>query len=213
MSPQPPRNDRSVTRRDVAVGSLFAAIYLATLCATLDIGISRDESFYFSAGEQYSHWFDDLLQHPRQAFSKASVDRHFAANPEHPALPKLMFGASWRLFGAMHDPKTEPWTRDWYERSQPPRRLLGWLSESTAMRLPALLLNSLLVLLIYLFGAEFFGRRVAVATTLAWMLQPHAFWHAHISCFDMPITTMWFATGWAFLKSVTRGPDGRGAWR
>jgi hypothetical protein len=95
----------------------------------------------------------------------------------------------------------EPWSRGWY-LGDPPETKLGWFRESTAMRLPALLLASLLVMGIYLFGVEFLGRRAALVAALLWMLQPHAFWHSHFACFDVPVTALWFFTAWAFLKSM-----------
>lgn len=208
----------ALPRRDLALGGLLAAAYLALLCATLDIGFPRDESFYFNAGEQYARWFDILAESPRRAFSKAEVDRAFAYNAEHPALPKILFGASWRLFARIHDPQAEPWSRSWYHQGRPPEPILGWLSESTAMRLPALLTNSFLVFLLYVFAARYLNRRVALAATLAWMFTPHAFWHAHLACFDMPMVTMGFATAYCFYRSVTLPPPEpgrarpRGAW-
>lgn len=190
------------TRRDAAAGAALAALHLALLAATLDVGFSRDESFYFSAAEQYAGWYDALLEDPGQAVSKESVDKYFAYNGEHPALPKMLFGASWRLFGKMQDPETAPWSRSWYHQGVPPKTILGWFSESTAMRLPALLLSAFLVFAVYLFGVEFLGRKAALFAALAWMLQPHAFWHSHFACFDVPVTAMWFLTAWAFLKSI-----------
>ena len=34
------------------------------------------------------------------------------------------------------------------------------------------------------------------------LAQPHYFFHAQISCFDAPITTMAFAVGFAYWKSL-----------
>lgn len=195
------------SRRDVLTGVGLAGIFFVLLLLTLDIGFPRDESFYFTAAEQYSYWFDDLLEDPAKAFEKKTVDRRFASNPEHPALPKILFGLSWRLFGNMRDPVEEPFARHWYDGGRPPKPILGILSESTAMRLPALLAGAFLVFLVYLFGVEFFNRRVGLAAALAWMFIPHAFWHTHLACFDMPVTAMWFLTGYCFLKAE------RGGWK
>ncbi len=187
---------------DVSTGLILACCYFAMLASTLDIGYSRDEGFYFRAAEEYSYWYDDLVADPARAFSKESVNKNFAYNSEHPALPKMMFALSWRLFGNMHDPVAEPWSKAWYHNSKPPKPILGLMAESTAMRLPALLLNSALVMFIFLFGVEFFNRRVALVSSLAWMFMPHAFWHSHLACFDMPVTAMWFLTAWLFLKAT-----------
>ncbi|MBP7126246.1 glycosyltransferase family 39 protein [Myxococcota bacterium] len=193
---------RPLNRRNRAVALALAAIHLALLAATLDVGFSRDESFYFNAAEQYSRWFDVLKETPSKAFSKETVDRVFAYNGEHPALPKILFGASWRLLGSPRDPSVEPWTRSWYHEGKPPKPILGWFRESTAMRLPALLLAAVLVAAIYLFGAEFLGHRAGLAAALLWMFQPHAFWHSHFACFDVPVTAWWFLSAYAFWKSL-----------
>lgn len=203
QGPQP----RSPGRGTVLIGAGLAAFYFVLLLLTLDIGVPRDESFYFSAGEQYARWFDDLLEDPGKAFQRETVDKRFANNPEHPALPKILFGLSWRLFGSMLDPEEAPHSRHWYDAGKPPETQLGIMSESTAMRLPALVVSSFLVFLIFLFGEEFFNRRVGLAAAAAWMFMPHGFWHAHLACFDMPVTAMWFLTGYCFLKAE------RGGWK
>ena len=208
-----------INRLDYAIGGLLATLFLVMLLLTLDIGYSRDEGFYFNAGEQYSHWFDVLAKDPKRAFTKAEVNKAFKYNGEHPALPKIMFGLSWRLFGKMQDPEKAPWSKAWYHQRAPPKTMLGIMSEATAMRFPALVTNSFLIFLLYIFAARYTNRRVALAATIGWMLTPHAFWHSHFSCFDMPMVTMSFATAYCFYRSVTLpGPEPgrtrpRGSWR
>jgi len=194
-----------LTCRDKLFAVVLSLGFLILLLCTLDVGFPRDEGFYFSAGEQYSYWFDELLDDPSQAFTKESVDRHFAANPEHPALPKILFGLSWRLFGQMRDGDAEPQSRGWYQKGRPPKTILGLMRESTAMRLPTLLISSVLIGLLFLFGTEFFGRQVGLAAALALAGMPHVFWHSHLACFDMPVTVMWFATAYAFFKAERGG--------
>ncbi len=191
-----------IRKLDILAGLILAACYFTMLVTTLDIGFPRDEGFYFKAAEEYSYWYDDLVADPSRAFSKKSVDSHFAYNPEHPALPKMLFGLSWRLFGRMHDPAREPWSRVWYHDTKPPRPILPIMAESTAMRLPALILNSFLVMFIFLFGVEFLNRRAAFVAAATWMFLPHTFWHSHLACFDMPVTAMWFLVAWLFLKAT-----------
>ena len=64
-----------INRLDYAIGGLLATFFLIMLFLTLDIGYSRDEGFYFNAGEQYSHWFDVLAKAPKRAFTKAEVNK------------------------------------------------------------------------------------------------------------------------------------------
>lgn len=191
-------------KRWTLVGIGLASAYFLLLLATLDIGFPRDEGFYFSAAEQYSYWFDDLLEDPIRAFSRETVERRFAANPEHPALPKILFGLSWRLFAKFPD-QSDQSMRIWYDGGKPPKTILGIMSESTAMRLPALLIASFLVYLVFRFGLHFFNPRVGVSAAVAWALLPHPFWHSHLACFDVPVTAMWFLTSYCFLRAERGG--------
>ena len=192
---------RSSIKANLA-GVFLALTYFVLLLGTQDIGFPRDEGFYFSAGEQYSRWIDDLFADPVHAFSRENVETRFGNNPEHPALWKFLFGLSWRLFGAFSEDKG---ARYWYEGGSPPKPIFGIMKESTAMRLPAMLVASFLVYLIFRFGFVFFNFRVGVASALAWMFMPHVFWHSHLACFDVPVTAMWFWTTYCFLRSMNGG--------
>lgn len=201
-SREPPFGLVARSRVWTLLGSLLAVVHFGLLWATLDIGFPRDEGFYFSAAEQYSRWVDDLIEDPVKAFSRETVERRFASNPEHPALPKFLFGLSWRLFGQMDQ---DPSNRFWYDGGRPPRPILGWLDEATAMRLPALLLAAFLVFLVFRFGVVFFGWRVGLGAAMTWALMPHAFWHSHLACFDVPVTAMWFLTAYCYLRAESGG--------
>ncbi len=187
-------------RQNLLIAIGLATIYFILLASTLDMGFPRDESFYFLAGEQYSHWFDELVHNPAKAFTKKSVNKHFAFNPEHVALPKIMFGLSWRLFG-----KISKHPRPGWYNGPLPKPILGWFRESTAMRLPVLVLNAFLIFMVFLFGATYLSRRAGLGAALVMMLMPRFFWHAHLACFDAPVTVMWFATAYAFFKSERDG--------
>lgn len=78
----------------------------------------------------------------------------------------------------------------------------GPLAETTAFRLPAMLLTALLVAAIYLFGAGIIGRLGALVAALAFILMPHTFFHAHLTAFDVPIAAMVFFTVAAFWRSL-----------
>ena len=78
----------------------------------------------------------------------------------------------------------------------------GTLAETTAFRLPSMVLTALLVAMIWLFGAGTIGRLGALAAALSFILVPRTFFHAHLTAFDMPITAMIFFTVAAFWKSL-----------
>jgi len=176
---------RELTWVDQVIGLGLAVGFVAVLMATMGLGYVRDEGFYFRAGEEYAGWFKELAEHVEtgevgESFTQASVDKHFAYNREHPPLPKALFGLSHWIF---------------YEE-------LGWMSPAVAMRFPAALFAGLLIYLIYLFGAEAFGRWEGAVAAVAMALMPRPFFHAHLSCFDYPVTAMWFAVSWAWWKSL-----------
>ena len=74
--------------------------------------------------------------------------------------------------------------------------------ESTAFRFPAILMSGLLVALVFRFARQLVPWPAAAAGARAGLAQPHYFFHAPIACFDAPITTMAFAVGFAYWKSL-----------
>ena len=162
-------------------GLLIAAGYVAVLLATAgDVGFARDEGFYFTASEHYMRWLDLLAEDRQAALTQQAVDRHWRMNSEHPPLMKVLFGLSWKLFAVK----------------------LGWMRESTAFRFPGMLMGGLLLYLVVVFGTWIADVRVGVFAALALALMPRFFYHAHLNCFDVPVTAMWFAVMAAFYKSL-----------
>jgi 4-amino-4-deoxy-L-arabinose transferase-like glycosyltransferase len=170
---------RSRTRH--LVGLALAAAYLAALLLTAkSLGYSRDEGFYFVAARSYQRWFDVLFADPGRALEQPTIDRFWANNNEHPAVMKTLFGFSHRVF----------------------TQKLGWLSPSTSFRLPGMLTAALCVYLIYLWGATVFGARAGFFAAAAFALLPRAFYHAHLACFDMPMTAFWLLVTYLYWRSL-----------
>ncbi|MBM4354856.1 MAG: phospholipid carrier-dependent glycosyltransferase [Deltaproteobacteria bacterium] len=82
---------------------------------------------------------------------------------------------------------------------------LQFLSETDAYRLPGALMGALLVLLLYLLAVELGSARVGLLAVLFFMFIPRAFFHAHLTCFDIPITALDLACLLAFLRSLRSG--------
>ncbi|MCK9463445.1 MAG: glycosyltransferase family 39 protein [Proteobacteria bacterium] len=165
-----------------AVGLALGVAYLAVLLATAkDVGFSRDEGFYFSAARLYQGWFDVLSDAPGRAVDPKIVKRFWEYNSEHPALMKTLFGFSERI---LHEK-------------------LGWLSAATALRLPGMLTGALAIYLIYLFGSFAFGAREGLFGALAFALIPQPFYHAHLCCFDMPVTAAWLLVVYLYWRSLS----------
>jgi 4-amino-4-deoxy-L-arabinose transferase-like glycosyltransferase len=171
---------------DWLLALLLSAAYFVLLACTDDMGFTRDESFYFRAAKEYSGWFVELVNNTRQGrawetFSQESIDAHWSYNPEHPVLMKTLFALSY----------------EWLHVR------LNWISASLAMRLPAMAFGGAMMGLIYLLAYEMIGRRsAALAAVLLMAGQPHWFFHSHLTCFDVPITTCWVAVIFAYWKSL-----------
>lgn len=167
-------------RVDVGVIVAMFVCACALLLSTMEIGFTRDESFYFHAGREYIDWFRGLWSGRwSQSFTKGVIDEHWSYNHEHPVLMKSLFALSLELF----------------------HHKLGWMEASTAMRLPTVVFSAGLVSGVYAFGRQLHSRGAGVIAALALLLQPRFFFHAHMACFDAAIGAVWFATVYAYWRS------------
>ncbi len=81
------------------------------------------------------------------------------------------------------------------------------LAETTAFRLPTMALGALLIATVYLFGVGVFGRTLqgrasALFAALALFFMPRGFLHMHFAAFDVPVTALMFAVVAAFWRSL-----------
>jgi hypothetical protein len=190
---------------------ITAALAIAAMSWLLAVegkqGIGRDEGQYFRAGERYWGWFEELGDNLargqlRQSLTVSGIDRYWTDNaPDHPVIMKTLYGLSWRAFHRCHC--TGP-TRGLHPIPVKGRHITLPLfaRESTAFRFPAILFAALLVGMVYRFARAWLSRAPAAAAAVLTLAQPHYFFHAPISCFDAPITTMAFAVGFAYWKSL-----------
>ncbi len=168
----------------LALGLCAAALALAN---QRQVGIARDETVYFAAGSRYASWWLGVLAGER-SLDATSITAAFGGrgatdnNREHPPLMKTWSGLSEHL---LHD--------RW-----------GLLDEVSAYRAPAAALHGLLIALILSFAARAFGLGSGLCAALAMLLLPRALLHAGLACFDGPITTLWFATLWAYHRALSR---------
>jgi len=170
-------------------------------------GFGRDEGQYMRAAERYWGWFEELADNVKhrtvaRSFSQAGVDRFWSDNaPDHPVVMKTLYGLSWRAF---HRCTCMGPARGYHPIPVRGRHITLPLfaRDSTAFRFPAMLFSGLLIAMVYLFGRRFVPRPAAAAGAVLALAQPHYFFHAPIACFDAPITTMAFAVGFAYWKSL-----------
>jgi hypothetical protein len=190
---------------------ITAALALATVSWLLAVegkqGFGRDEAQYFRAGERYWGWFEELGSDIgqgqfRRPFTAPVIDRYWSDNaPDHPVIMKTLSGLSWRAFHRC--------TCTGPSRGLHPIPVRGrhitlplFARESTAFRFPAIVFAALLVGMVYRFARSWMSRAPAAAAAALTLAQPHYFFHAQIACFDAPITTMAFAVGFAYWKSL-----------
>jgi 4-amino-4-deoxy-L-arabinose transferase-like glycosyltransferase len=179
----------AATRKERIVdGAIFCALWvgyvLLLLTTVKDLGYARDEGFYFSAAKQYGHWFERLFSEPTAALERATVDRYWKANNEHPAFVKSLFALSHRY---LH----QKW---------------GLFAEGgTAFRFPGMVLSGMAVAVLYRWGRQTVGRVAGFVAAFSFAFMPRIFYHAHLDCFDMPVAAMWLLTTYVYWLSLERG--------
>lgn len=169
----------------IATG-LALVTFLALFFHGQEMGSTRDEGFYFDAAESYAGWFKELARDPLRALEEPVIRRYYEINREHPVLFKNLMALSYLAFG--------PSSGGSVRQSEPG-------AFTRAMRIPGQLNAALLLALIYLLGASLASRRVGLFAAAAFLLAPRHFFHMHLACFDMPITTCWLATVIAYRKA------------
>ncbi|MBI5495209.1 MAG: glycosyltransferase family 39 protein [Deltaproteobacteria bacterium] len=196
VAPPPPASAPGASAASPRVGeagialALFVGTALLVGLTSESVGFTRDEGYYFKAAEDYFGWFREWAAAWGRGdlgapFSRAVIDRYWSYNHEHPVLMKALFGLSWGVL-------KEQW---------------GLFSlHSTAFRFPAFLAAGLSVAFTYLLAREFLRRSTSVVAALLWLSMPHAFWHMHLACFDVPVCA---AHTWLVLTYVR----GRHSWR
>src|SRR5262249_41532025 len=150
--------------------ALGLAYVVWLLAGAHSLGFPRDEGMYFSAGSSYMRWIRLLYERPSAALDPGTIDGAWGANHEHPGLMKALFGLSHHFF-----------FDQWHV----------FRDASTAFRLPGMVSAGLALWVTYLFGARAWGRPAGLVAAALLALMPSVFFHAHLACFDVPITTMW----------------------
>ena len=170
---------------DYAIAIGIAALYVVLLLKTAHtLGYARDEGFYFSAAESYAHWFEQLFRAPKEALTRAAVDRAWSANHEHPGLAKSAFALSWMfLFKKWH----------------------LFAEEGTSFRFPGMLSAGMVMAILYVWGTRARSRATGLAAALGFALMPRVFYQSHLDCFDIPIVAAWLACAYAYWRSLTGG--------
>jgi 4-amino-4-deoxy-L-arabinose transferase-like glycosyltransferase len=181
------------SRRTPADVAIFFALLIATTilvgATAQSLGFTRDEGYYFKAGELYWHWFAELANNPSRALSNDGIQRAWSYNHEHPAIMKTLFAFGYGM-----------------------RDVLG-IAAHNALRFPAWIVSGLSVSLVFALARTLLPRRAAIFAALLWLSLPHPFWHMHVACFDIGITAAHTALVLAYIRwrRTLRGALGVGA--
>ena len=158
--------------------ALFVGYLAALLASASSLGFMRDEGFYFAAARAYEAWFSLLFTDPSQALSRSVIDRYWSVNHEHPSLIKSLFAFSHHFLGGL------------------------FADTSSSFRLPAMVLSSSAVAIVFLWGRRVVGRAGALVAALSFACMPHVFFHAHLACFDLPVCAMWLLVSYVYVRSL-----------
>ena len=188
-------------RKDLAIALLlFVGSFAALGLAQRNLGVMRDEAYYFKAAENTWGWLDEIVQGKvGGALDKSTISRFWSYNNEHPSLFKLMSAVSWRVF---HGYQKELGGRFHHVNYPKKHQSLNVMSEISAFRLPSWLLTALTVVLLFLFGVRIEGRITGLAAALLYITIPRVFFHGQLACFDSAVTTMWLAVVYAYVRSL-----------
>jgi hypothetical protein len=142
-------------------------------------GLRPRRGVYFAAAEQFARWWALLFHQPSLALSDRVISQAFDFNHEHPMAMKMLFGWSHALFA----------------------QTLHWVRPAAGFRLPAFAVAALIPALLHLWGSTLWGRRAGLFAALSFFAVPRHFFHAHLSCFDMPVAAMWLLVVYLFWRA------------
>ena len=158
-------------------------LFLLSALASLDAVTTWDEPVYVMSGASYARWFGTLS---RDSLTRASIDRSWGPNHEHPPAAKLAYGVAITL-----------------------GKSLGF-SALLGVRLVATLLFVTLVGLAGWFVSAHYGRVAGILTGSALALMPRVFGDGHLAALDVPVALAMFAATMVFVRAGTNGR--RAAW-
>lgn len=142
-------------------------------------GLSWDEAYYFDPYVKVGDWVTKMIAAAEKPVYREAIDDYFEEINELPAVPKLVYGTSYKLFSPVFGPLT-------------------------SVRLVSAAAFALLVILIYLFSKQYFGPVAGLVAALLYLFTPRAFGHAHLSATETFTALVYFAVAWLFIKGLGR---------
>ncbi len=168
---------------------LFVSVLLVVSLTSKDYGVAWDEPPYFHASDLHVNWIFGFSHNlvkgdVRQDLSDENIKAAWHWNPynvPHPPFSRIVSGLA-KSFS------------------------IHFLDKFSAYRMGPALFFATLVVVIYLWMKELFGRTSGLFSAFALVLTPNLFAYTHLAVTDLPLATMWFLTAYCFWK-------GLGSWK
>jgi 4-amino-4-deoxy-L-arabinose transferase-like glycosyltransferase len=159
--------EKPKARALAAIGT-FVIVFALLLSLLPSAGLTDDDDFYAPAAKSYAGWLGDVVTSPTSAFTKATIDRAFNPNHEHPPVAKYAMGIAHAVT----------------------HRALGVLGDLDGARSGTSLLAALLCAVLVLLLWRPLGPLVAVAAPLMLLSLPRFLFHAQVATLDVPVAAM-----------------------
>lgn len=181
-------NPTPAKRTDFVVAALIFALFVAVGVATVrQYGLTWDEPENLVVGERYLAFFRTgdvtLLDFGRprpEVDNPDGLHLRLLDSHAHPPLPNIAASLTGRLFGR--------WT--------------GWLDPVDARHVAIIGMGGLVLVVVYLFAREAFGRLVAALAVVALVLFPRFVGDTHYNLKDVPKTLFFALALWALWRGV-----------
>ncbi len=148
-----------------------AAVAFAALALTLpNVGLTDDADAYLGASQSYLEWAKAAAGGVPGAFGREAIDRHFAANAEHPPVAKWAMAASCLAL----------------------RDAMGIAGTVSGSRVGIAALATALAWLLFRVCWRHFGPIAAAAAPAFLFTMPRFFFHAHAETLDAAVAATCF---------------------
>lgn len=179
------QSDSRVARWSIPAALFFGVLLLVGITLE-DYGVTWDEPPYFYASELHIKWIFEFSNNlargdVREALRDENIQAAWHWNPynvPHPPFSRIISGVAKSV--SIH-----------------------FLDKFSAYRMGPALFFAMLVVVMYLWMRELFGRATGIFCAFALVLTPNLFGYAHVAVTDLPLATMWFLTAYCFWKGLT----------
>lgn len=209
-------------KKYILFGIILTFFYFSFLFGTMShYGINWDEPLHFSRGFAYLHYFLT----GKKDFSGLSQDKPHVGNPGYPDIKKALWEYNEKQKKLTSDLRAsgyqyEGWTPEYFlknDSGHPPLsdilaaatnyvfyRKLGIMDDLNSYHLFEILTGGLMLFVVYIFSAKYYGIFAGIISSLALFLYPLFFGEVHFNIKDPPEAAFYTLTIFAFFEGITR---------